>query len=176
MELGCGVGRDGIFFAQQGHHVLATDASDVVIEQDQERFSDSSVSFEVMDMREPFPYPAESFDVVYANLSLHYYTHEETRRIVERVAEVLKLGGVFAFSCKSVDNTVLGNGEEVEKDVFVSETGHARHLFSEPYTRLLLNGLFQIDYLHIGDEDYNGTESNILQCVATKPFEKQGGL
>ena len=33
LELGCGVGREAVFFAKQGHTVVATDSSDVVIEQ-----------------------------------------------------------------------------------------------------------------------------------------------
>ncbi|HEY1645646.1 MAG TPA: class I SAM-dependent methyltransferase [Candidatus Saccharimonadales bacterium] len=166
LELGCGVGRDAEYFTKCGHSVIATDSSEVVIEQDRHHFADTGIKFEVLDMRDALPYPDNRFDVVFANLSIHYFSHEDTNRIVKNIQGVLKVGGLLVFACKSVENLELGNGEEVEEDVFVSDSGHVRHLFSEPYTRTLLNGLFQIEYLDVIDEDYNGEESSILRCVA----------
>ncbi len=166
LELGCGVGRDAEFFTRRGHIVIATDASEVVIEQDRRYLADSGIEFDVLDMRNVLPYPDNSFDVVFANLSLHYYSHNDTKRIVKNIKEVLKVGGLLVFACKSVENLELGNGKEVEKDIFVSDSGHVRHLFSKPYTRTLLSGLFQIEHLDVIDEVYNGQESSILRCVA----------
>ena len=113
LELGCGVGRDAVFLAKNGHKVLATDSSEVVIKQDRQHFPDSGVEFTVLDMQEPFPYMPKSFDVVYTNLSLHYYSHQKTREIVEDIARILKADGILAFACKSVDDFHHGNGEEV---------------------------------------------------------------
>lgn len=166
LELGCGVGRDAIFFASKGHTVIATDGSPTVIQQDKAHFPNRGIEFEVLDMQEPLPFLASSFDVIYANLSLHYYTHEKTREIVEEIAKKLKPRGVLAFACKSVDDFHHGNGEEVEKDVFVSPKGHVRHLFSIDYTKDLLAGLFTIEHLDTVEEEYNGEKSNILRCVA----------
>jgi len=166
LELGCGVGRDAEFFTICGHSIVATDVSDVVIEQDRQHFADTGMKFDVLDMRNTLPYPANSFDVVYANLSLHYYGHDDTQRIVKDIQRVLKVGGLLVFACKSLENTELSVGEEVEQDVFVSATGHVRHLFSEPYTRTLLDGLFAIEHLDVIDEVYNGQESSVLRCVA----------
>jgi SAM-dependent methyltransferase len=169
LELGCGVGRDAEFFTSRGHSVIATDASEVVIKQDRHYLADSGIEFEVLDMRNALPYPEDRFDVVFANLSLHYYSHDATKGIVNNIKEVLKVGGLLVFACKSVENLELGNGEEVEKDIFVSASGHVRHLFSMPYTRTLLSHLFEIEHLDVIDEVYNGQESSILRCVAKNP-------
>ncbi len=174
LELGCGVGRDAEFFAQKGYKVVATDGSKVVINQDKKHFADSGIKFSVLDMQEPMPYPVESFDVVYANLSLHYYSHKKTREIVEEIARILKDDGLLAFACKSTDDFHHGNGEEVEKDVFVSEEGHVRHLFSLAYTRKLLDDLFDIKHLDKIEEEYNGQKSNIVRCIARKQCKKGG--
>lgn len=169
LELGCGVGRDAIFFAKGGHSVIATDSSPTVIRQDRHHFSDLGIEFTVLDMQAPLPYPAESFDVIYANLSLHYYSHQKTREIIEEIADKLKSNGVLVFACKSVDDFHHGKGEEVEENVFVSPKGHVRHLFSTPYAKELLTGLFLIEYLDTVEEEYNGEKSNILRCIAKKP-------
>lgn len=176
LELGCGVGRDAVFFAQHGHKVIATDSSETVIEQDLHHFPDAGVEFRVLDMREPLPYPAESFDVVYSNLALHYYSHQQTKEIVKEIFRKLTTGGLLAFACKSVDDFHHGNGEEVEKDVFVSSKGHVRHLFSIPYVKKLLDGLYDIEYLDTIEEEYNGERSNILRCIARKSSKNWGEL
>lgn len=168
LELGCGVGRDAVFFAKKGHKVIATDGSKIAIEQDINHFSDLGVEFRVLDMQEPLPYPYRSFDVVYANLSLHYYSHKKTREIIEEIARVLKSGGLLAFACKSVDDFHHGNGEEVEENIFVAPNGHVRHLFSIPYAKELLKNLFKISYIDVVKEEYNGEKSSILRCIASK--------
>ncbi len=168
LELGCGVGRDAVFFAKQGHHVVATDSSVVVIQQDKKQFSDSGVGFFIVDMRKDLPYETASFDVAYANLSLHYYSHEMTPKIIKEIWRVLKPGGIIAFACKSVEDVHYGNGEEVEKNVFVSATGHVRHLFSINYAQQLLIKKFKIEHLDEVEEDYNGKHSNIVRCIAIK--------
>jgi SAM-dependent methyltransferase len=155
LELGCGVGRDAVFFAGQGHSVLATDGSKVVIEQDRRYFSDHNVTFDVVDIREPFPYKPESFDVVYANLSLHYYSDEQTRAIVQQIVRVLKYGGTLAFACKSYDD-IHSNGEEVAPNMFVSDTGVVIHLFSIDYARSFVQGILRIDHLDEVEEEYKG--------------------
>ncbi|MEP7205071.1 MAG: class I SAM-dependent methyltransferase [Candidatus Saccharibacteria bacterium] len=171
LELGCGVGGDTVFFAEKSHTVVATDASEVVIEQNKKHFKDSTVDFLVLDMQQPLPYSEGFFDTVFANLSLHYYSHTKTREIVEEIARVLKPNGIFAFACKSVDDIHHGVGEEVEKDIFVSPSGHVRHLFTIPYTKELLGDLFSIELVDTIGEEYNKVQSNILRCIARKVGE-----
>jgi SAM-dependent methyltransferase len=168
LELGCGVGRDAEFFAQKSHKVLATDGSEVVIKQNQGYLASAGIEFEILDMQDPLPYQDGSFDVVYANLSLHYYSHDKTREIMKQIARVLKITGLIAFACKSTDDFHHGNGEEVEENIFVSPKGHVRHLFSVGYTKQLLEVLFDIQYLDKIEEEYNGQHSNIVRCVAKK--------
>lgn len=167
LELGCGVGRDALYFGSKGHTVLATDSSNVVVDQNNDLYDYHNVQFKVLDMQQQLPYESE-FDVVYANLSLHYYSHEKTREIVEDIAKTLKPGGILAFACKSKDEMRTKDAQEVEKDVFVDPKGHALHRFSIPYTRELLGGLFEVSHLDEVDEEYNGIVSSIVRCVARK--------
>lgn len=168
LELGCGVGRDAVFFAEQGHEVLATDFSETIIERDSQAFAGSNVTFRVLDMSQPLPFEHGSFDVVYANLSIHYYLDEDTRKIIADVARVLKPGGLLAFACRSVNDFHYGNGEEIEKDVFVSSKGHVRHLFSADYARDLMRHKFRVEFLDEVEEVYVGEKSAMVRCIARR--------
>lgn len=167
LELGCGVGRDAELFASRGHEVLATDGSQVVITQNIDTIPEEKIEFDVLDMREEFPYGPNTFDVVYANLSLHYYSDEQTIAIIREVARVLKPGGTFAFACKSYDS-LHSDGKEIEKNVFASPSGATIHLFSTEYTRSLLDSVFNIKNLDEVEEEYNSRYSKIVRCIAAK--------
>jgi SAM-dependent methyltransferase len=167
LELGCGVGRDAVFFAENGHKVIATDGSATAVQQDKEHFADSEVDFSVLDMRKPLPYATESFDLVFANLSLHYYSHNKTGEIIAETARALKVEGVLALACKSYDS-LHGSGTEIEQNIYASPTGATIHLFSDDYTRKLLEDQFVIDYLDEIEEEYKGRYSKIVRCIAKK--------
>lgn len=145
LELGCGVGRDAAFFAKNGHDVTATDLSDVVIERNKRMLGDLGIRFQALDMQARLPFEDSGFDLVFANLSLHYYTDEDTRKIIKDITRVLRPDGMLAFVCKSVNDFHYGNGEEVEKNVFVGKSGHVRHLFSVDYARELIQSAFEIE-------------------------------
>lgn len=167
LELGCGVGRDAVYFAESGHNVLATDSSEVVIQQNKALLPESNIKFEVLDMQKPLSSKG-GFDVVFANLSLHYYRDSKTKEIVSNIATVLNDGGFFAFACKSWDDIRTKDAKEVEKNVFVAPNGHALHAFSKSYVRELLEGKFEILYLDEVEEEYAGRISGIVRCLAKK--------
>jgi SAM-dependent methyltransferase len=167
LELGCGVGRDGVYFDKKDHNVIATDGSQTAIDQDREYFKGSRVKFTVLDMREKLPYGSGTFDVVYANLSLHYYPDGQTKEIVREAARVLKPHGIFAFACKSFDEIHI-QGKEIEKNIFVSPKGVAIHFFSKEYAEEILQDLFKTEHLDEVEEEYKGRHSRIVRCIARK--------
>jgi ubiquinone/menaquinone biosynthesis C-methylase UbiE len=166
LELGCGVGRDAEYFAQKGHTVMATDGTSAVIEQNKAEISSSSVTFDVLDMRQmPWPYADSTFDVVYANLSLHYYSDEVTAAIVREARRVLRDGGYMAFACKS-DDEYYHAGKKLGNGVYVLPDDKMIHFFSEDYMRQLVTPFANIELLDEIDEDYHGRVSKIVRCLA----------
>ncbi|MBI4130731.1 class I SAM-dependent methyltransferase [Candidatus Roizmanbacteria bacterium] len=165
LELGCGVGADASYFAEQGNTITATDFSEAVIRQNQQRYSNrNNLAFQVLDISKPFPFSKHSYDVVYAHLSLHYFTDSVTRKIVNYIHTVLKPDGLFCFMCKSTDDPLYGKGIQIEKDMFEKE-GHIRHFFSETYAKELFNKKFNIQLLESGKEDLYGYPSAYIQVV-----------
>ena len=168
LELGCGEGNDSSYFAGQGHTVTATDFSQIAIEQNQKRWSNPNVRFADQDISQPLNYADESFDAVYARLSLHYFTNEVTRKIFTEVARVLKPGGCLAFMCKEVHDPIYGKGMEIEPDMFELD-GHVRHFFSKEYaTGLLASANLSPESTEVGKEQIYERMSAFIKVVAKR--------
>ena len=138
LELGCGEGNDSIYFAQQGHLVTATDFSNVAVDENQKHLVHDNLHFAVQDISQPLAFDDASFDVVYARLSLHYFTDATTKALFNEISRILKSGGVLHFMCKSTNEGLWGQGAKIEADMY-ELNGHVRHFFSPVYARELLN-------------------------------------
>ncbi len=168
LELGCGVGGDASFFASQGHHVIATDFSETVLDQDRQLNDKNNLEFSLVDITAPLPYDDQSQDVVYAHLSLHYYDNETTVRVFAEIARVLKIGGLLCFACKTVNDPEYGDGQEIEPNYFVSSKGHIRHFFTQEYAEKLVSLAFEVRSVDELTEHYKDKSASFLQCVAVK--------
>jgi SAM-dependent methyltransferase len=166
LELGCGTGADAALFAKNGLEVIATDFSEAVISGNQ-RHPVDGVHYQVLDIEQEYPFDGETFDYVYAHLSLHYYTGAKTKEIFREIHRVLKPGGLLFFKCKSVHDRTYGKGEEIEPNMF-NANGHIRHLFSVEYIKGLLDGLFTPVRVEETAHEYAGYESNFIECEAQK--------
>lgn len=168
LELGCGEGNDSVYFAQAGHEITATDFSNVVIEQNRERYHHPQLQFEVQDISQQLKFADNSFDVVYARLSLHYFPDTTTRKIFKEIKDVLRPGGSLYFMCKATGDAIYGKGEELEPDMYELD-GHVRHFFSEAYVRSLLGeaGL-ALRNMELGEELVYDRQSAFIKVKAQK--------
>lgn len=168
LELGCGLGIDSAFFAQHGHAVLSTDFSNIAVKNNTKRYANlKNLSFEVMDIGKPMKFDNSQFDIVYARLSLHYFPDKLTKKVFAEINRVLKSGGLLIFVCKSVDDPLYGQGEMVERDMFLRD-GHVRHFFSEEYVQDCLDEEYNIEKMWSGNEEYYGKKSAFVKVIAKK--------
>lgn len=167
IELGCGVGNDSAYFARQGHNVLATDFSNVAIENNKKRFKENNLHFEILDMSKPMDFSDNLFDVVYARLTLHYFTDKVTKAIFKEIYRILKPNGLLCFLCKSTNDPLYGKGEQIEKDMF-EENNHVRHFFSKEYIKECIEEIFNIQKLKTGQEDFYNSPSGFIKVIAAK--------
>jgi tellurite methyltransferase len=171
LDVGCGDGKDSIYFAKNGFEVTATDFSKVGIStlSEANEKENLGISVIVKDTRKiSFE---EKFDVIYANLSLHYFIDKETREIISKLSNMLKEGGVFCIKCKSIEDSQFGQGEVVEENMFLIN-GKQIHLFSEEYLRDLLKD-FDIIHLKSYTEMHvrmsgNNDKSGFIEVIAEK--------
>jgi cyclopropane fatty-acyl-phospholipid synthase-like methyltransferase len=157
LELGCGNGRDSVFFAKHLINVTAVDFSENALrllwknaeEGRLENIQSVQSSIETFLLNN-----SQKFDSIYAHLSLHFFDSKYTRIVFDRIKDSLRKGGMFLFKVKSTQDPMFGKGQEIDADMFMLD-GHIRHFFSEEYLRRMLTGFKVLKMQHISE----GTEA-----------------
>ncbi len=102
LELGCGDGRDTAWLLGRGHDVVALDRSPDALT------ANAKAAPEAWRVRAelgaPLPFRDSTFDVVVASLSLHYFGHHHTRRIMAEVRRCLARRGVLLARFNSTND------------------------------------------------------------------------
>ncbi len=167
LDLGCGPGYDSTVFAQAGHRVVAADFIRLDAAWQTSRTMGSSPSFVLLDLRSALPFADASFDVVYARLSLHYFSTEITSRIFGEIHRVLSSDGLFTFICKSTNDARYGCGEPVGPNMFRINR-KVYHFFDEAFARHCLGSRFQVEELWSGPMETYGEASDVVRGSARK--------
>lgn len=95
LEIGCGVGTDGMEFAKKGAKYIGVDLTSAAVDLSRERFKVCGVPgrFEVANAEEGLPLPDGSVDHVYSFGVIHHSPVPE--RIVREIYRVLRKNGTF---------------------------------------------------------------------------------
>lgn len=173
LELGAGLGQDSCYFAEQGFTVTATDLETSAFEHARTKANKNSlqITFQQVDLRNELPFEGETFDVVYAHLSLHYFNYETTKRLIHEIERVLKPGGVLAFLVNSINDPQYKTGKEMEADYFQIDDKPKR-FFSESTARDLTQYL-QVNLLDELGETYKDSTKgvhNLVRYIGAKPL------
>ena len=128
LDLGCGNGRDSMYFSKKGLEVTAIDISESGIKALKARSQNTRCVQK--DIRK-INFPKNSFDVIYANLSLHYFDNKTLDEIFDNLYKILRKEGLIFVKCKSVKDSHFGKGKKIEENVY--KEGHVRHFFTKEY-------------------------------------------
>lgn len=162
LDLGCGRGRESLFFASCGFEVTAADIAHEALK----NIRHPLVRTEKADARKK-RWPPHSFDAVFANLSLHYFDRNETQRIVDGIETALSPGGLFFIRCKSTADPLCGKGTPEGDGMY--RLGHVRRFWNAAELRLLLSGFESAEVLETR-EDYYGPCA-FVEGMAVKAYK-----
>lgn len=148
LDLGCGGGNDTLYLIEKGKPVIACDQSETAIANIQKNFPEVRETH-CFNMLDPFPFADGSFEVVIADLCLHYFLEKETMQILREIQRILLPGGHLIFRVNSVNDIHhgAGKGTEVEHHVYETDAGTLKRFFDEADIRRLFSE-FQIEYVH----------------------------
>jgi len=109
LELGCGPGRNAVFFASKGFRVDAVDMSEEALRWARERATERNVdvTFLKQDLFE-LEIEAGGYDLVYDSGCLHHIPPHRRPAYLELVDKALKPGGHYAVSCFVVGGPLGG--------------------------------------------------------------------
>ncbi len=127
LELGCGNGRDSIYFSNQKLNVTAVDQCQEEINYLSQQYPD--IHFVNADFTQLKNLPL--FDAIYSRFTLHTITSNEETRVFQWAYQHLKKNGFFLIEARGQKNAYFQKGEPVpnEPDAFVYE-GHFRRFIN----------------------------------------------
>lgn len=98
LDLGCGIGQYSKWFMKNGYEVISSDISNIALDK-VKTFNNNVVN---VDMREKLPFEDNKFDMVFANLSIHYFSDSDTKKLMEEIKRILKKDGLFVGSVNGI--------------------------------------------------------------------------
>ena len=99
LDLGCGIGQFTDYWINNGFQVTSADISVNALNALKER-TPTATTVE-LDMSQPLPFADAAFDVVFANLSIHYFDEKTTLALSNEIHRVLKPRALFIGSVNS---------------------------------------------------------------------------
>ncbi len=130
LDLGCGLGNDTLYLTEREFCVVACDYSEVAIEKINREFK--NVETKIIDISEHLPFEDNSFDLIIADLSLHYFDEATTKEIMKEIKRILTSNGYLIARVNSVEDTNhgAGQGKKLEENFYFVE-GYNKRFFTE---------------------------------------------
>jgi len=104
LELGCGNGRDAIYFANLGLKVTAIDLAATEIDY-LNNLNIKDITFKATDFTKLHGY--NNFDFVYSRFTLHSINEDSENAVISQLSDVLKPGGLFLLEARSIKDEGL---------------------------------------------------------------------
>ena len=79
------------------------------------------------------PFDDNSFEIVIADLCLHYFREKDTFNLISEINRILKKDGHLIFRVNSINdvNHAAGQGTEIEKHLYSTEDNRLKRFFDE---------------------------------------------
>lgn len=148
LDLGCGSGNNTLYLINNNKKVIAADLSSNAITNIIKNFPEI-YDTKCFNMLDGFPFEDNSFEVIIADLSLHYFKKRDTEKIVNDLKRILCKNGYLIIRVNSINdvNHGAGQGLEIEKHLFQTEDGRLKRFFDENDIRDFFKD-FNIIYLN----------------------------
>lgn len=170
IELGCGNGRDSLYFAENGLNVTGVDASQVAIGNLQQNNSLENCIFICDDFVSAESIYQIQYDYCYSRFTLHAINEQQESQVLKKAYEMLKQGGYFFIEARSVHDGKYGMGQEVEKNAYIFD-GHYRRFIDLPE---LVKKLEDVGFIVSEQEEsaqfapHNGEHAVCIRVVSQK--------
>lgn len=165
IDLGCGLGNDTMYLYERNYNIISCDYSEEALKR-LELFMDDPVT-KLFDMKDGLPFESESAKVIIADLSLHYFSWSETRKILSEIKRVLEEDGFLLLRVNSVKDTNYGAGKgiTIEKNYYNID-GNLKRFFDKEQLETLFKD-WDVEY--INEYEMNRyTNSKMLWEMAVK--------
>jgi SAM-dependent methyltransferase len=145
LELGCGQGRDTMWFARNGFKVSALDYStqglEAIDKKARERELSHLLATKSHDVRMPLPFADETFDACYSHmLFCMALTSAEIEFLSNEIRRVLKPGGLNIYTVRNTTDAHYRTGIHRGEEMWEIGGGFIVHFFSRAKVERLADG------------------------------------
>jgi SAM-dependent methyltransferase len=146
LELGCGQGRDSIFFASNDLDVYAIDSSKVAIENINQKIKGKNIALHLshFEARQELPFDSSRFDAIYSHMFYNMrFTNEELKFLFKESSRVLKNNGLLYFSVRSDKDVFYNKGKKIGGNIY-EINGFQIRFFTKIQIKSFLSDYFEI--------------------------------
>jgi len=149
VELGAGLGRDTVFFANNFIHVEALDYSKTSIESITSKSKklklDNYIKTKFFDIRKKLPFEDNSIDGCFSHmLYCMALSNLDLENLNNEICRVLKPGGINIYTVRHTDDGDYKNGTHIGEDLYEND-GFIVHFFSKDKVNQLSKGFDILD-------------------------------
>lgn len=168
LDLGCGSGNDTLYLINKGKKVISCDQSSNAIENIKNNFPEI-YDTKCFNMLDGMPFDDNSFDIIIADLCLHYFREIDTLKILNEIKRILTKKGSLIFRVNSINdvNHGAGKGNEVERHLYETSDKRLKRFFDEEDIRYFFKE-FDIEFLNEEIMTRYKLEKRLYRCLARK--------
>ena len=170
VELGCGNGRDAVFFAAQGFKITALDMSQEAISQLQSR-NLSNAQFFCGDFVNSDIHQPDNYDYAYSRFTIHSINQNQEQVLLGNVFRGLRPGGKLFIEVRGINDPLFGKGKQVERNAFFYDNHYRRFIVLDELVESLERHGFRVEYAQerTGFAPYGNDDPPVIRIVAAKP-------
>ena len=169
LELGCGNGRDSLFFLSKRHNITAIDCSDVAIEMLNRITNCNNAMFVCDDFVKSRAFYKMKYDCIYSRFTLHAISEEQEDELLVNVRHALNSNGILAIEARTTKDDLYGKGIEIEKNAFLYNEHYRRFIDVKDFRSKLEKLGFDIVYLDEsnGFSKTQNSDPVLMRCICT---------
>ena len=166
LDLGCGDGSNTLALLEKCKQVIPCDASVNAISNIIRNFPEVETAKRLNFMYH-LPYMDDTFDMIVADQSLHYFNDYFTKRILFNIKRVLKQNGTLLFRVNSINdkNYMQDFVKALDKHFYLNEEGlNVRYFSLEEIYSFFGNG--NVEYLEEENLEKDGKQKTLWKgCI-----------
>ena len=163
LEIGCGTGKNTEYLQNLARHLTGADFSAEMLAVAKSKITSERVEFRRLDLREPWDFPDDSFDLVTCSLALEHIANIDF--VFAEASRVLRPGGRFYFGELHPFKQYQGSKARFETGAGVFELECFVHHVSEFFDAGKRNGFETIELREWFDDDDKTQVPRLLTMI-----------
>jgi SAM-dependent methyltransferase len=169
IDVGCGNGRDSLFFSRNGLNVTAIDESEVAIESIKKQ--NGAIRAITDNFVDTAVFGTQNFDYAYSRFSVHAIAEDQEPRLLENIYRSLVAGGYLFIETRSVLDEFFGKGEAAGRNAYIHDDHYRRFIVMDELINSLSAAGFEITESgqNSGFAVYEDEDPIVIRVIARKP-------